>query len=56
MNEFENFWWKWSASWIIADNKTKSTAKNTFNNNISTDVKLSKVQVSKIIQSGGFLE
>ena len=26
-----------------------------FNNNMSTDIKLSKAQVSKIIQSGGFL-
>ena len=22
-NEFKNVWWKWSASWIITDNKTK---------------------------------
>ena len=27
----------------------------TFNNNMSTDLKLSKAQISKIIQSGGFL-
>ena len=27
-----------------------------FNNNMSTDIKLSKAQISKIIQSGGFLE
>ena len=26
-----------------------------FNNNMSTDLKLSKAQISKIIQSGGFL-
>ena len=26
-----------------------------FNNNMSTDIKLSKAQISKIIQSGGFL-
>ena len=29
--------------------------RNDFNNNISTDLKLSKAQISKIIQSGGFL-
>ena len=28
---------------------------NAFNNNMSTDITLSKVQISKIIQSGGFL-
>ena len=33
--------------------KAKST--NAFNNNISTDLKLSKAHISKIIQSGGFL-
>ena len=29
--------------------------RNDFNNNISTDLKLSKAQISKIIQSRGFL-
>ena len=29
--------------------------KNAIENNISTDMKLSKAQISKIIQSGGFL-
>ena len=33
----------------------KTKVRNTFNNNISTDLKLSKVPISKIIQSGGFL-
>ena len=28
--------------------------RNAFNNNISTDLKLSKPQISEIIQSGGF--
>ena len=35
------------------DQKTK--LKNAFNNNISTDLKFSKAQISEIIQSGGFL-
>ena len=26
-NEFKNILWKWSASWIITDNKTKNEAK-----------------------------
>ena len=29
--------------------------RNAFNNNISTNIKPSKAQISKIIQSGGFL-
>ena len=29
--------------------------RNALNNNMSTDLKLSKAQISKIIQSGGFL-
>ena len=37
------------------DNKTKNKIKNVFNNNMSTYLKLSRAQVSKIIQSGGFL-
>ena len=54
-NEFKNAWWKWSASWIIIDNKTKHKLGNGFNNNISTDSTLSQAQISNIIQSGGFL-
>ena len=36
---------------------TRQTTKlrNGIENNMSTDIKLSKVQISKIIQSGGFL-
>ena len=30
-------------------------ARDAFNNNMSTDIKLSKVQISKIIQPAGFL-
>ena len=29
--------------------------RNAIENNMSTDIKLSKAQISKIIQSGGFL-
>ena len=35
------------------DKKTK--IRNAFSNNMSTDLKLSKAQINKIIQSGGFL-
>ena len=36
---------------------TRQTTKlrNSIENNMSTDIKLSKAQISKIIQSGGFL-
>ena len=33
----------------------KKKLRNAFNNDMSTDLKLSKAQISKIIQSGGFL-
>ena len=33
----------------------QKTKINAFNNNVSTDLKLSKAQINKIIQSGGFL-
>ena len=35
--------------------RQKTKLRNAFNNNMSTDLKLSKAQISKIIQSGGFL-
>ena len=35
--------------------RQKAKLRNAFNNNMSADLKLSKVQTSKIIQSGGFL-
>ena len=36
--------------------RRKTKLRNTFNNNMSTDLKISKAQISKIIQSGEFLE
>ena len=33
--------------------RQKSKLRNAFNNNMSTDLKLSKAQISKTIQSGG---
>ena len=38
---------------LITRQKTK--LRDAFNNNMSTDIILSKVQISKIIQFGGFL-
>ena len=38
---------------LLTTQKTK--LRNAFNNNMSTDLKLSKAQISKIILSGGFL-
>ena len=38
---------------LLTTRQTKLT--NAFNNNMSTDLKLSRAQISKKIQSGGFL-
>ena len=35
--------------------RQKTELRNAFENNMSTDIKFSKTQISKIIQSGGFL-
>ena len=35
--------------------RQKTKLRNAFNNNMSADIKLSKAQISKMIQSGGFL-
>ena len=40
---------------LLLTTRQKSKLKNAFNNNISTDLKLTKAQISKIIQSGIFL-
>ena len=40
---------------LLLTTRQKTKARNAFNNNTSTDLKLSKAQISKIIQSGGFL-
>ena len=40
---------------LLLTTKEKTTLRNSFNNNMSTDTKFSKAQISKIIQSGGFL-
>ena len=35
---------------------TRQKLRNALSNNISTDLKISKAQISKITQSGGFLD
>ena len=40
---------------LLLTTRQKTKLRNAFNNNMSTDLKLSKAQISKIIQSGGLL-
>ena len=40
---------------LLLTTRQRTKLRNAFNNNISTDLKLYKAQISKIIQSGGFL-
>ena len=40
---------------LLLTTRQKIKIRNAFNNNRSTDLKLSKAQISKITQSGGFL-
>ena len=40
---------------LLLTTRQKKKLRNAFNNNMSTDIKLSKAQIIKIIQSGGFL-
>ena len=40
---------------LLLTKRQKTNIRNAFNNNISTDLKLSKAQIFKIIRSRGFL-
>ena len=40
---------------LLLTTRQKTKLRNTLNNNSGTDIKLSKTQIKKIIQSGGFL-
>ena len=40
---------------LLLTTRQKTKLRNAFENNISTDIKLSRAQIPKIIQSGGFL-
>ena len=40
---------------VLLTTRQRTKLRNAFNNNMSTDLKLSKAQISELIQSGGFL-
>ena len=40
---------------LLLTTRRKTKLRKAFENNMSTEIKLSKTQISKIIQSGGFL-
>ena len=40
---------------LLLTTRQKPKLRNAFNNNMSTDLKLSTAEISKTIQSGGFL-
>ena len=40
---------------LLLTTRQKAKLRNAFNNNISTDLKLSRAEISKIIEAGGFL-
>ena len=40
---------------LLLTTPQETKLRNAFNNNMQTDIKISKAQISKIIQSGGFL-
>ena len=40
---------------LLLTERQKTKLRNAFNNNMSANIKLSKAQITKIIQSGGFL-
>ena len=40
---------------LLLATRQKMKLRNAFNNNLPTDLKLSKTKISKKIQSGGFL-
>ena len=40
---------------LLLTTRQKTKLRNAFNNNMSTELKLSKAQISKLIQSEGFL-
>ena len=40
---------------LLLTTRQNTKLRNAINNNLATDVKLSKAQIKKLIQSGGFL-
>ena len=41
---------------VLITNRQVANLRKAFGNHLSTDIKLSKTQLSKMIQSGGFLD
>ena len=41
---------------LLLTARQKTKLRNAFNNNMATDIKLSRAQISKVIQYGGFLK
>ena len=41
---------------LLLTNRQVANLRKTFSNHLSTDINLSKIQLSKMIQSGGFLD
>ena len=41
---------------LLLTTRQNTKLRNAINNNLATDVKLSKAQIKKLIQSGGFLD
>ena len=52
---FKMFIWNDLPHELLLKTRQKTKLRNAFNNNISTNLKLSKAKISKIIQSGGLL-
>ena len=52
MNYYSKTKWTTFSKWKT---RQKSKLRNAFENNLSANIKLSKTQISKITQSGGFL-
>ena len=40
---------------LLLTTRQRTKLRSAFNNNMSANIKISKAQISKIIQSGGFL-
>ena len=49
------FNWKDLPNELLLTTRQKTKLRNVFNNDISTDLKFSKAQISKVIHSGRFL-
>ena len=51
---FKMFYGNYLPHELLLTTKQKTKLTNAFNNNMSDDMKLSKAQIARIIQSGGF--